>query len=133
MSYQPTDAELAQHTFAYDGKAIDKDLADFLQKFYTLSDDREHADSWAACFAVDSTMKRKTADAQGRDGKPELHVVRERWLRKYSSVEMKLTEKMQQSLRLIDNRGKARPHVCTSCTRCSPLARGLPRKSCCTG
>lgn len=68
MTYQPTEAELAAHTFTYDSATIDKPLVDFIQRFYTLSDDREHADSWAACFTADARMKRKTADAVGRDG-----------------------------------------------------------------
>ncbi|KAI0473452.1 hypothetical protein GGR56DRAFT_675941 [Xylariaceae sp. FL0804] len=67
MSYDPTAQELATHTFAYDEGTLDKRLADFLQRFYTLSDDREHADSWAACFADDARMKRKTDDVVGRD------------------------------------------------------------------
>lgn len=70
MTYQPTAAELAAHTFEFDSATLDKPLADFLQKFYTLSDDRENANSWAACFTEDATMKRKTADAVGRDGEP---------------------------------------------------------------
>ncbi|KAK6197275.1 hypothetical protein LQW54_010737 [Pestalotiopsis sp. IQ-011] len=67
MSYEPTAAELAAHTFAYDANTLDKELADFLQKFYTLSDDRAHADSWAACFSSDARMKRKMDDVVGRE------------------------------------------------------------------
>lgn len=70
MTYQPTTAELARHTFEFDSATLDKPLADFLQQLYTLSDDRENANSWAACFTDDAIMKRKTADAVGRDGKP---------------------------------------------------------------
>lgn len=66
MSYEPTDSELAAHTFSYDAGTLDKELADFLQKFYTLSDDKVHADSWAACFSEDARMKRKMDDVVGR-------------------------------------------------------------------
>ncbi|KAH6995891.1 hypothetical protein BKA56DRAFT_695187 [Ilyonectria sp. MPI-CAGE-AT-0026] len=74
MTYQPTAAELAAHTFEFDSATLDKPLADFLQKFYTLSDDRENANSWAACFIEDATMKRKTADAVGRDAIAEINI-----------------------------------------------------------
>lgn len=66
MSYEPTDSQLAAHTFSYDAGTLDKELADFLQKFYTLSDDKVHADSWAACFSEDARMKRKMDDVVGR-------------------------------------------------------------------
>lgn len=72
MTYQPTEAELAAHTFEYDSATLDKPLADFIQKFYTLSDDRENADSWAACFTDDATMKRKLDDVVGREGNSPL-------------------------------------------------------------
>lgn len=68
MNYQPTAAELAAHSFDYDRETLDKPLADFLQRFYTLSDDKEHTDSWAACFAENGKMKRKSDDVVGRDG-----------------------------------------------------------------
>lgn len=78
MSYEPTATELAAHTFAYDADTLDKELADFLQKFYTLSDDKVHADSWAACFSDDARMKRKMDDVIGRQSKLGLCILTEK-------------------------------------------------------
>lgn len=66
MSYEPTASELAAHTFAYDAASLDKELADYIQRFYTLSDDKVHADSWVACFSDDARLKRKMDDVVGR-------------------------------------------------------------------
>ncbi|KAJ0124407.1 hypothetical protein J7T55_005745 [Diaporthe amygdali] len=66
MAYEPTASELARHTFDFDADTLDRELATFLQRFYTLSDDKVHADSWAACFSDDSRMKRKMDDVVGR-------------------------------------------------------------------
>ncbi|KAM0817499.1 putative SnoaL-like domain-containing protein [Seiridium cardinale] len=66
MPYEPTASELAAHTFSYDAGTLDKELADFILKFYTLSDDKVHADDWAACFSDEARMKRKMDDVVGR-------------------------------------------------------------------
>jgi hypothetical protein len=69
MTPQPTPEALAAHTFEYDAATLDKPLADFLQKFYTFSDEKEHPEYWASCFAENATMKKLTTDVTGRDGK----------------------------------------------------------------
>ncbi|KAI8228455.1 hypothetical protein K4K54_002206 [Colletotrichum sp. SAR 10_86] len=63
----PTPEALAAHSFEYDPSALDKPLAEFLQRFYTFSDDKENANSWAECFAGDGVMKKAATNVQGRD------------------------------------------------------------------
>ncbi|KAI8308703.1 hypothetical protein K4K59_009851 [Colletotrichum sp. SAR11_240] len=62
----PTPEALAAHSFEYDPSALDKPLAEFLQRFYTFSDDKENANSWAECFAEDGVMKKAATNVQGR-------------------------------------------------------------------
>ncbi|UPL02795.1 hypothetical protein LCI18_013729 [Fusarium solani-melongenae] len=57
---------LAAHQFMYDHTSLDKPLVDFLQRFYTLSDDRDNADAWAMCFTEDAMMKKAATNVQGR-------------------------------------------------------------------
>lgn len=65
----PTPEALAAHSFEYDPSALDKPLAEFIQRFYTFSDDKENAKSWADCFAEDGVMKKAATNVQGRASK----------------------------------------------------------------
>ncbi|KAH8885301.1 hypothetical protein GQ53DRAFT_751293 [Thozetella sp. PMI_491] len=67
MARNIDEVAFAAHSFEYDGSSIDEPLREFLQIFYTLSDDKENANEWAACFAKDAIMKRKGADVLGRE------------------------------------------------------------------
>ncbi|KAK1856467.1 fungal specific transcription factor [Colletotrichum chrysophilum] len=62
----PTPEALAAHSFEYDPSALDKPLAEFLQRFYTFSDDKENANSWADCFTEDGVMKKAATNVRGR-------------------------------------------------------------------
>ncbi|VUC38189.1 unnamed protein product [Clonostachys rosea] len=66
---EPSPEAFAAHAFEYDSATLDKPLADFIQKFYTFSDDKENPSSWDACFTENATMKKATTDVTGREGK----------------------------------------------------------------
>lgn len=70
---EPTTEALAMHAFDYDAASLDKPLADFLQRFYTFSDDKENAEAWAACFSENAVMKKATTNVTGRTGDCPLH------------------------------------------------------------
>ncbi|KAL2670269.1 hypothetical protein Neosp_014736 [[Neocosmospora] mangrovei] len=63
---EPTAEALAAHQFLYGPASLDKPLVDFLQRFYTLSDDRHNADAWAMCFTENGVMKKAATNVQGR-------------------------------------------------------------------
>jgi hypothetical protein len=68
-------AALAAHTFEYDSTALDKPLVDFLQKFYTFSDDKTRAADWADCFTENAVMKKASTDVVGREGTLRSHLI----------------------------------------------------------
>ncbi|EQB48555.1 aminotransferase [Colletotrichum gloeosporioides Cg-14] len=70
----PTPGALAAHSFEYDALALDKPLAEFLQRFYTFSDNKENANSWAECFAENGVMKKAATNVQGRDKIAEVNL-----------------------------------------------------------
>lgn len=65
----PTSEALAMHSFKYDSGTLDSALVEFLQRFYTFSDDKAAASEWAACFTEDAVMKKASTNVSGRTGK----------------------------------------------------------------
>lgn len=57
------------HAFDYDESAVDQPLVELLQRFYTLSDNREHGAEWAKCFTDDAVMLKRDTDVTGREGR----------------------------------------------------------------
>lgn len=69
----PSTDALAAHTFVYDETTLDKSLAQFIQKFYTLADERDHPSAWASCFTLDAVMRKGATVVTGRDGRIHSH------------------------------------------------------------
>ncbi|KAJ4176258.1 hypothetical protein NW767_015505, partial [Fusarium falciforme] len=65
-------AALNAHAFEYDSGILDKPLAEFIQRFYTLSDEKDGVADWAACFAEDAVMKKGDMMVVGRESLVEL-------------------------------------------------------------
>lgn len=65
----PSATAFASHAFEYDKNIADEKLVNFLQKFYTLSDNREECDAWAAHFTDNGVMKKADTNVTGKAGK----------------------------------------------------------------
>lgn len=59
---------LAAHSFKYSPSSLDQALVDFLQRFYTFSDDKNAGGDWAGCFAENAVMKKAATNVTGRAG-----------------------------------------------------------------
>ncbi|CAH0018598.1 unnamed protein product [Clonostachys rhizophaga] len=69
---EPSATALSAHGFDYDSGVLDKPLANFIQRFYTLSDEKDGVAAWAACFAEDATLKKGDIVVVGRESLVEL-------------------------------------------------------------